>query len=120
MIELRDDVAKGADDWRTWSAVERELQLVLECALDVMNMLLAWKGLARTERYRDAPRTLAEAGLLEDALADRLADAVSLRNVLVHGYAEVDHGRLRRVLDEDLEDLSRFAEAAAAACRRES
>ncbi len=49
-------------------------------------------------------------GVLDGALAARLAKAVGLRNVLVHQYAEVDDDRVVGFLDR-LGDIDQFVAA---------
>jgi uncharacterized protein YutE (UPF0331/DUF86 family) len=51
---------------------------------------------------------LAHLGIVTIDLADRLAGAARLRNILVHGYLDVDHGRLFDELDW-IEDATKFA-----------
>ena len=54
---------------------------------------------------------LRRAGWLDEALALRMRRAVGLRNVLVHGYAEVDLAVVLDVLENRLPDLLAFAAA---------
>ena len=80
----------------------------------------------RAERagHRDAPRRrlgldspdyataidrLAELGVLTPEFASRLRPIAGFRNVLVHGYLQVDLDVLERVLREKLTDLEEFA-----------
>ncbi len=49
-------------------------------------------GFDRTLRAFDT--SLAKLGIVPRDLGDRLAAAVRLRNILVHDYLDVDHGRL--------------------------
>ena len=58
---------------------------------------------------RPAFQTLAMAGVLEASHAERLGNAVSMRNVLVHDYVAVDLAILARAVREDLVDLESFA-----------
>ena len=48
--------------------------------------------------------------MITRVLATRLAAAVRLRDVLVHGYLDIDHGRLFDELDW-IEDAAQFASA---------
>jgi len=52
---------------------------------------------------------LAEEGVIDKDLAERLKEWMGFRNVLVHLYLEIDHGRSYRAIQEDLGDLERFA-----------
>ncbi len=55
-------------------------------------------------------RLLVRPGHLDAELAERLARAVGFRNLLVHGYAEVDDDRVVDHL-RSLDDLAAFADA---------
>ena len=44
-------------------------------------------------------------GLIDDALADSLYAMAGFRNILVHGYQEVDLNVVRDILDNRLADL---------------
>ncbi|MBA3867430.1 MAG: DUF86 domain-containing protein [Solirubrobacterales bacterium] len=57
--------------------------------------------------YRAVFESLRTAGL-EPELSERLGDAVGMRNILVHGYLEVDDGAVWDALGR-LDDLRRFA-----------
>ena len=95
---------------------ERALQLALQITIDVGAHLVAEIGAHPPDRYRDVFRALAEAGILDAELAGRMEDAAGLRNLLVHGYAELDDRQVRAAL-ERIEDLRAFAVAAQRAAR---
>jgi uncharacterized protein YutE (UPF0331/DUF86 family) len=61
--------------------------------------ILAGTGSAAPETYSEALSALAAAGVIPARLGARLAGAVRLRNILVHGYLDIDHGRLFDELD---------------------
>lgn len=111
LVLLRDEVRDGADDWRTWALVERHLHLVLECAIDVGEMVIAAEGWERPEENRDVFRILGERGVLPGDLPARLVPAAGLRNLLVHQYDALDRGRLRAALFASLADVDAFARA---------
>jgi len=90
---------------------ERWLQLAAECALDLAHHLIADRGWRTPASYRDAFRVLAEEGVLTQDLAGRMELWAGLRNVLVHLYLDVDHERLWEIIQHDLDDLVRLAEA---------
>jgi hypothetical protein len=50
---------------------------------------------------------LGELGIVEPALASRLAALARLRNLLLHGYTRVDDRRLRGLLRGGLADVAR-------------
>lgn len=88
--------------------VERGLQLCIQNALDIATHLSAAAGLDAPD-YATAIDRLAELSVLPAAFAERLRSIAGFRNVLVHGYLQVDLGILERVLHERLGDLEEFA-----------
>ncbi len=109
LSELRAEVLGGADDWRTWALVERHLHLVIECAIDVGEMVIAEQGWPRPEQNRDVFRILGERRILPAELASRLARAAGLRNMLVHQYGTLDREKVRSALVDGMADLDDFA-----------
>jgi uncharacterized protein YutE (UPF0331/DUF86 family) len=95
---LRELRARGRHAFLTDEAVqdrvERNAQLAAQTCTDVALHIVAASGGASPETYAGALRALADLGITTSDLADRLGGAVRLRNLLVHGYLEVDHGRL--------------------------
>lgn len=89
------------------SATKYRLVTAVEAVLDVAHHLLASELWGPAEDSAGAVRILARHGVISGDLADRLAQATGLRNVLVHGYAEVDDDRVVASLDR-LDDLETF------------
>ena len=79
-------------------------------AADIALHILAGTGSSAPETYAEALSGLAGAGVIPTPLGARLAAAVRLRNILVHGYLDVDHGRLFDELDW-IESTEEFAAA---------
>jgi uncharacterized protein YutE (UPF0331/DUF86 family) len=122
LVALLEDVrVGGADryltDLDTRLRAERALQLALQITIDVGAHLVSEIGAPPPSDYRGVFSSLRDAGLIEEELAGRLGDAAGLRNLLVHGYAELDDRQVWRAL-ERLDDLRAFAAAAVAATRR--
>lgn len=92
------------------SATKYRFVTTIEAMLDVTHHLLASELWGPAEDSADAVRVLARHGVLADDLAQRLSRATGFRNVLVHGYAEVDDDVTVAALD-DIGDLRRFIEA---------
>ena len=88
---------------------ERYLQLACECVLDLTHHVISDQGYRQPSSYRDAIEVLREEGLLVDDLAGRLKEWMGFRNVLVHFYLNVDHGRSYDAIRDDLGDLDAFA-----------
>lgn len=90
-------------------AVERYLQLAIECCLDIGEIVIAERGLRQPKDNRDVILVLGERGALPGRFAAKFADAAALRNILVHEYLEVDLRILWNVLQKNLRDFDRFA-----------
>jgi len=73
--------------------------------LDIAEVIISEEGLDKPDDYRGAILTLGRKGIVPAKFAERFAPAASFRNVLVHGYAEVDLGRLHSYLLEELKDF---------------
>lgn len=82
----------------------------LEGVINAAQHVCAADDLGAPDTNADAVRLLARASLLDGELAERLASAVGFRNLLVHGYADVDDRRVVQHL-EALDDLRSFVRA---------
>jgi uncharacterized protein YutE (UPF0331/DUF86 family) len=111
---LRSLRARGRDAFLSDEIVqdraERHAQLLAQACADIALHILAGSGTAAPETYADALSALAAAAVIPDSLGGRLAQAVRLRNILVHGYLDIDHGRLFDELDW-IESTEEFAAA---------
>jgi uncharacterized protein YutE (UPF0331/DUF86 family) len=96
-----------ADDGLQHQA-ERALQLAIQICIYVGVHLAAARGLRAPEEYRDVFERLSREDTLDAALAERLKDAVGQRNLLVHGYVDLDTALVWEKLAE-VEDLRAFA-----------
>ena len=114
LVAIRDRVlAADAKDWETWSIAERNLQLALECTIDVGEMVISWKRWEFANENRDVFRVLGAHGVLPADLTGRMMAAAGFRNVLVHEYGVLDQERVRRAVASDLDDLDAYAKAIA-------
>jgi uncharacterized protein YutE (UPF0331/DUF86 family) len=111
---LRSLRARGRDAFLSDEVVqdraERHAQLLAQACADIALHILAGTGSAAPETYAEALRALAAAAVIPGPLGERLAQAVRLRNILVHGYLDIDHGRLFDELDW-IESTETFAAA---------
>ena len=89
---------------------ERHAQLLAQACADIALHILAGTGTAAPETYAEALSALVAASIIPIPLGEHLAQAVRLRNILVHGYLDIDHGRLFDELDW-IESTEAFAAA---------
>ena len=79
-------------------------QIVIDVALGACLAL----RLGAPGSYADAFRRLQGAGIVEPALADRLARAAGFRNVVAHAYESLDLKRVHRAAADGPADLLKF------------
>ena len=89
---------------------ERHAQLLAQACADIALHFLAASGAAAPDTYAAALTAFGTTGVITPVLGSRLAGAVRLRNILVHGYLDIDHGRLFDELGW-IEDAAQFAAA---------
>lgn len=108
-IRARGEEAYNNDDLLQ-AAAERTLQIASQCVLDIGNHIIAEMSLPLPSANDEIINTLSRAGTISQELAERLAGIGGFRNVLVHDYLELDHGR---IFHEHLERLNDFRDFAA-------
>lgn len=102
------------------AAAERLVQVSVDLAVDV-NAHLAASILGRAPATgRESFAAIAEAGIVSRELADRLAPAAGLRNVLVHRYVDIDVELVVRAIADMLDLLPRYVDEVATFLRSSS
>jgi uncharacterized protein YutE (UPF0331/DUF86 family) len=89
--------------------VERNLQLAIESVLDVGMHVIASAGWPPAEQFSDVFAILARQGIIGVELEARLQGMAGFRNLLVHGYAQLDHAQVFEILESRLDDLQDLA-----------
>lgn len=105
----REGRASYEDETRTALAAQHAIQQAVQVCIDIGAHVISELGLTVPDDYRGVFQELRKAGL-DDALADRLSSAAGMRNILVHGYLDVDEDIVWGAL-ENLEDFGAFATA---------
>ncbi len=98
---LEDDLLK--------SAIERNLQLAIESALDIGEVIISSENLEKPEDYRNIIITLGKEGIIPEEFAQRFSEAAKLRNILVHMYTKVDPAVISQILKNNLDDFDEYA-----------
>jgi len=75
-------------------ALERAVHRIIEAMLDICRHLISVYSLGFIESYSKYPRKLAEAGKMPKQLANEVSKLISLGNILVHRYLEIDLEKL--------------------------
>ncbi|MBA2323483.1 MAG: DUF86 domain-containing protein [Pseudonocardiales bacterium] len=106
----------GDDD--LLAAVKYRFVIAIEVCIDAGRHIVASEGLRAPLDYADVFTVLAEASLLAADVTADMRDTARFRNLLVHGYAQVDDDRVVEILRTRLDDLERFRVALAEAALR--
>jgi uncharacterized protein YutE (UPF0331/DUF86 family) len=107
--EVRQDLV--LTDLRELRFAEHTLQIAIQAALDIASHVVSDERLGEPATNRALFDLLAQHGWIDAPLAARLRQMVGFRNILVHGYAEVDPAIVKDVLEHHLDDLDLFATA---------
>ena len=99
--------ALRSDREERW-VVERGLQLCTQNVLDIATHLAASAG-RDVPDYATAIDQLADLGVLPGEFAARIRPVAGFRNVIVHGYLDVDLEIVHRLLNDRLGDFAEFA-----------
>lgn len=95
-------------DVREERFVEHTLQIAIQSALDVASHVVSDERLGEPETNRALFRVLARTGAISEDLALRLGDMAGFRNILVHGYDDVQIDIVEDVVRHHLGDLDEF------------
>ena len=79
-----------------------------EIAIDTGQHVIATEALDAPGTFAEVFQVLGNAGWLPTDLAETFGDIARFRNLLVHGYAEIDDDRVLQILDDRLDDLTAF------------
>jgi uncharacterized protein YutE (UPF0331/DUF86 family) len=96
-------------DIRERRFVEHTLQVAIQAALDVASHIVSDERLGEPQTNRQLFDLLASASWISPHQADLLKNMAGFRNILVHGYADVDLGTVRSILESHLDDIAAFA-----------
>lgn len=98
-------------DVREARFVQHTLQLAIQAALDAASHLVSARRLGEPETNRALFDLLRKAGIIPESMADTLYAMAGFRNVLVHGYQDVELAYVREILEHRLKDLTAFSTA---------
>ena len=92
------------------SAAERSLQVAIQATIDISNHIVSALGLKKPkEDTAETFRILMEEGILTEALALKMVRVAGYRNILVHGYLEINREETYNNINHHLSDLVEFA-----------
>ncbi|MCX7842360.1 MAG: DUF86 domain-containing protein [Clostridia bacterium] len=104
--ELKDFSAIPIDEYMKNTlvrrAIERQLQLIVECATDINNMILKRLRNSPSKDYFNSFIDLAEENILSHEFALKIAPSTGMRNIIVHQYQKVNDEIVYKSIDSTL------------------
>ncbi len=114
LVELGEIVRAGKEEFLSNSLLRNAAKYLLitaiEGAFSVCNHISVRRGRV-PKSYADCFKTLAELGVVEKDLAERLARMARFRNVLVHRYWRIDDELVFEIMKNNTKDLEEFVRA---------
>lgn len=91
-------------------AVERLVQIVVECTIDTNNIIIRAANLAIAATARESFQRLRDQHILDDLITERFVKKyVELRNVIVHLYEKVEPKTLYSSAQRLMKDAEAYA-----------
>lgn len=90
--------------------------VMIEAAVSIATHVCARLLGKAPSSQRESFELLGDSGILPGALASELAKMAGFRNILVHGYAEVDDLSVLQIMRERLRDVEEFLTAVRSLC----
>ncbi len=82
--------------------------VLIEASINIANHICARILHKAPASYADSFLLLGDKKIIEIELSKRLSKMAGFRNLLVHGYGEVDDQRMLSIMREDLQDMTRY------------
>ena len=93
------------------AALERYLYLAAQSAIDLGDTIISYKKLRQPTSLAETFTILAEVGILERGLADKLVNMAKFRNVLAHNYVALDYDKVFYALRRGPDEIKGFLNA---------
>ena len=104
-------VRQYGTDWKAQRIIERTLQMMIECCIDVAGHIISEKAFRTPTAYTEMFGILHENGLIEASLLSALQKMARCRNLIVHRYDRIDAEIIVGILKKNLGDFIRFQDA---------
>lgn len=87
--------------------VERNLEVAIQCCLDISHRIIALENARKPSDYYEAILIVGELGIISPDFARRFAPIAGFRNILVHEYLLLDWDRVYDYL-QNIDDMELF------------
>jgi len=97
-----------SSDFSTYELAIRHLQVAIQACIDIGKHITAVKNFEPAPQSSQVFTVLARHGVISRELAKRLNAAGGTRNVIVHGYLEIDLSIIHNIIKNNLPDFEQF------------
>jgi uncharacterized protein YutE (UPF0331/DUF86 family) len=91
--------------------VERRLETAIQACIDIGNHIISQQNLGSPADYGQIFLILAEKGIINSKLSEKLIRMAGFRNVLIHEYRDILIDKVYDILQNRLSDFYDFAQA---------
>ena len=98
-------------DWKAQRIIERTLQMMIECCIDIAGHIISEKAFRTPNTYAESFAILHEKGVINRRLLGSLDKMARCRNLIVHRYDRIDAEIIVGILKKNLADFTRFQDA---------
>ena len=113
--ELKPILAKSykeyIKDYMNFRTAERNIQLIVDAAVDINNHIILEKGKEPPIDYYDSFIKMEEIEIISSDLSKKLASSTGLRNKLVHEYEKINDHLLYLEAKKNLKNYLDYAKA---------
>lgn len=78
--------------------------------MDIGEIIISAKNFEKPEDYKNVILILGKRNVIPKEFSERFAAAAGFRNILVHGYNDIDLEKFQDYLHNNLEDINEFAQ----------
>lgn len=99
------------EDWDVQDILTLNLTRAVQLCVDIAAHLIASSDLPAPDTMAGTFEAMHRAGMLSEALTDRLRRAVGFRNVAIHNYRDIDWHIVYAICHKRTSDFKAFAQA---------
>lgn len=95
-------------NWETEWTIDRGLQLLIECCIDIGKELITGLEIKKPATYQEVFIILRQAKVISDEVSKKIQNLAVFRNELVHDYLYLDRQKIYDVFKNDLKYFERY------------
>ncbi|MFH1029963.1 MAG: DUF86 domain-containing protein [bacterium] len=89
-------------------AINRGLQLIVECSIDLGEEIIGGMDIAKPNTYRETFKILSRKEVISSSVSKEMQRLVEFRNRLIHDYLYLDQEEIFEVLQNDLKHFEKY------------